>query len=160
MQLDEILTPERAFCRVSATSKKKAIEVISHSITQVQPEYDQSELYAALIAREKVSPTSLGFGIALPHCRLSSCRALVGAIATLENPVDFGAFDDLPVTTLFFLIAPENENEDHLKAMAMLVAKFEHESYRNQLVTAKTNQALFDAAMLDPVADQPQVHTG
>ena len=66
-----------------------------------------------------MGPTGVGHGVALPHARISSMENVVGTFILLENPVDFGAVDHLPVD-LVFLFAPTNAGVEHLKALALV----------------------------------------
>ena len=152
MNIDAILSLERTFCRVEASSKKKAIEVASHLIAESDANLDESEIYAKLTAREKVSPTCLGEGIAIPHCRLGNCSKIMAALVTLSKPVEFEAIDDKPVNILFILLVPEAETEAHLKTMAMLVERLEQSPYREQLVNATSSEELFASACSEPGA--------
>lgn len=72
-------------------------------------EVDREFLYQVLLAREALGSTGIGEGIAIPHVRnpivLHLSRPMV-TLCFLERPVDFGALDGQPVTTLFTLISP------------------------------------------------------
>ena len=148
MEIASILVPERTFSEVETTSKKRAIEKVSKLIASVELGFDDHELYSNLIAREKLGPTAIGNGIAIPHCRIA-CSSIVGSLFRLCNGIEFGALDDLPVRIMFVLLAPQHETEDHLHTLAMLARKFESEMYRNGLLEAKGNQELFEMALTD-----------
>ena len=70
MKIASILSPQRTLCRLQANSKKRAIELAAQFIADSDSRIDEQELYRLLIAREKVSPTGLGSGIAIPHLSL------------------------------------------------------------------------------------------
>jgi PTS system nitrogen regulatory IIA component len=78
---------------------------------------DREFLYQVLLAREALGSTGIGEGIAIPHVRnpivLHLSRPLV-VLCFLERPVDFGAIDRQPVTTLFTLISPTVRAHLHL----------------------------------------------
>lgn len=148
MNIESILTASRTFCNIEASSKKRAIEKAALLIAESLPLLDAGEIYNKLISREKLGPTALGNGIALPHCRLEGCTEIVGALFTLETPIDFSAMDDLPVNIMFVLVVPEQEVDQHLKAMAMLAGRFESPEYREGLLTARHNEELFERALL------------
>lgn len=66
-----------------------------------------AEILSALISREELMPTSIGKGIAIPHPRnpiVTDPNNACVTICYLQNPVDFGALDSLPVHTLFILL--------------------------------------------------------
>jgi len=146
MNINSILTPERTFCGLDTRSKKIAIEKASILIAENMPHLRAVDIYNSLIAREKLGPTALGNGIALPHCRIEGCKDIVGALFTINTPIDYGALDDQLVDTMFVLLVPEEEVDEHLKTMAMLAKKFGSEEYRANLKSAQNNQILFDRA--------------
>ena len=148
MNIASILVPERTFSDVETTSKKRAIEKASDLIASVELGFDGQELYSNLISREKLGPTAIGNGIAIPHCRIA-CSSAVGSLFRLSNGIDFGALDDLPVRIMFVLLVPQHETEDHLHTLAMLARKFESEMYRNGLLEAKDSRELFEVALMD-----------
>jgi PTS system nitrogen regulatory IIA component len=149
MNIESILAANRTFCHIAAGSKKKAIERAATLIAGSAPSLDADEIYTNLIAREKLGPTALGNGIALPHCRLAGCTDIIAALFTMETAIEFGAMDDLPIDIMFVLLVPEQEVDHHLKAMAMLASKLDSEDYRKGLITAKNNQMLFERAIRD-----------
>ena len=148
MNIASILVPERTFSDVETTSKKRAIEKASDLIASVELGFDGQELYSNLISREKLGPTAIGNGIAIPHCRIA-CSSAVGSLFRLSNGIDFGALDDLPVRIMFVLLVPQHETEDHLHTLPMLARKFESEMYRNGLLEAKDSRELFEVALMD-----------
>jgi PTS system nitrogen regulatory IIA component len=147
MRIASILSPSRTFCGLEVSSKKRAIEHGAQFIAACDPRLDEGELYRSLIAREKISPTGLGHGIALPHCRLPNCTGIVGALVTLSEPIDFEAIDDEPVSTLFYVIVPEQQTDSHLTVLSMLMKKFNDPLFRQRLRLAKTAQELYLAAV-------------
>lgn len=148
MNINSILSPERTFCNIETRSKKNAIEKASTLIARALPSLDANDVYSKLIAREKLGPTALGQGIALPHCRIKGCKDIVGALFTIKTPIDFGALDDQLVNIMFILLVPEEEVDEHLKTMAMLAGKFDSKEYRANLIDAPTNQDLFERACI------------
>lgn len=80
-------------------------------------EVDREFLFQALWARETLASTAMGDGIAIPHLRnpivLHLPRPMV-SLCFLEQPVDFQALDDKPVSVLFTLISPTVKSHLHL----------------------------------------------
>ena len=146
MDIKSFLLPERTQCRIPVTSKKRAIEEVSRRISATNRLLDADEVYSHLIAREKIGTTALGHGIAIPHCRLNACDEIIGAMFSLEDGVDFDAFDNDPVRVLFVLLVPTQEVDEHLQVLATLASKFDQEEYRTSLFEAKTDEALYQAA--------------
>lgn len=154
MNIETILVPERTRCGITAASKKRAIEEVAVLIAEAIDTLSADDVYEKLIGREKLGTTAIGHGIAIPHCRIEGCDDIVGSLFRLDTPVDFGAFDDEPVSILFVLLVPIEEVEDHLEALAMLAQRFESDNYRDSLMTAAGDQDLFEKAIAAvPVGD-------
>ena len=119
MDLYRLLTPEAVKVVSNATSKKRLLQTIGELANSVYG-LDVSITVKALQERESLGPTGVGHGVALPHARVSSMEQVVGTFILLENPVDFGAVDHLPVDLVFSLFAPTNAGVEHLKALALV----------------------------------------
>ena len=129
MQLDDILTPECCHSGLAGVSKKRILTTISELISAQHPELEADEIFNALMAREQLGSTGLGNGIAIPHCRVSSCREVVGSLITLDKPIDFDSIDGKPVDILFVLIVPEQKTDEHVKTLARLAELFNDEDF-------------------------------
>ena len=145
--LEQLLTPELTFCAESGSSKKKVFETVSSLICERRSEMDAGEVYNNLLAREKLGSTALGDGIAIPHCRLSSCETAVVTLMTLASPVDFDAVDGRPVDILFVLLVPEAATQEHLDVLAGLARLLANAYFRDRLRAADSNEALYRAAV-------------
>ena len=100
-------------------------------------------LLDALLEREKLGPTGVGHGVALPHARSIDVDRVCGAFILLESPVDFGSVDKLPVDVIFGLFAPENAGVDHLKALAIVSRTLRDNSICAKLRANPDPQTLF-----------------
>ena len=144
--LKEILSPQRTVCHAAGVSKKRLFETIARIISDSQPSLVYEEVFAQLIAREKLGSTGLGHGIAIPHCRMDSCADPLGTLVTLEQAIDFDAPDDQPVDLLFALLVPGEADQQHLDILANVARLFSQGSFCQQLRSAQDNEALFAAA--------------
>ena len=153
MNLEEVLKPEQVFCRIQVASKKKALEDSAGLIADNLPRSSKEDIFEHLIAREKLGTTALGHGIAIPHCRLPELREIVCALITLQEPVDFGAFDNEGVQIVFVLLVPEAETDRHLAVLASIAELAESATYRESLLKANDAQSLYQHAVTPPGAD-------
>lgn len=124
MQIIDIIDPSRIVTGVQVGSKKRTLELLSERLAASSPELGQAEVFSALLGREKLGSTGLGHGVALPHGRLQACTRPVGALAILEQPIDFDAVDGQPVDILFAMLVPEASTEEHLQLLAQLAELF------------------------------------
>lgn len=95
-------------------------EVIRTTMKQLSRELnlDPDAISELLLDREKLQPTALSNGIAIPHTRdfLLNAHYDVVAAVFLEQPIEYGALDNKPVHTLFFLFASDDKRHLHLLA--------------------------------------------
>ena len=129
MMIQDILTSERTLLGVPATSKKKVLELVAEQVSEYVPTVNATELFDALIARERLGTTGLGKGVAIPHCRLKSCIEPIGLFFRMEQPVDFDAVDRLPVDLIFALIVPDGDQQEHLNLLKALAERFSDELF-------------------------------
>jgi PTS system nitrogen regulatory IIA component len=119
MPLTDILTPQSVLASVKAVSKKQLLQELS-AFAAAQSGLLESDIYEALLQRERLGSTGIGKGIAIPHGKFNDLPSLCGLFARLEKPLDFEALDQEPVDLVFLLLAPENAGADHLKALAKI----------------------------------------
>ena len=124
MKLSDILPLERVLTGVSVTSKKRALELLSETLSSGELSARQSEIFDSLIARERLGSTGFGGGVAIPHGRVKSAQSTQAAFVQLLEPIDYDAIDGQPVDLLFALVVPEESTDEHLQVLAKLAEMF------------------------------------
>ncbi len=152
MQIQSLLTPERTRSGLEASGKRSALELLAQTIAQNISSLDADDLLRRFLARERLGSTGVGHGIAIPHCRVSinadaGGTGAIGALITLNHPIEFDAIDAEPVDILFAMLVPEEAHDEHLKNLAALAGALTRSEFRNRLRAASTNTALYEAAV-------------
>lgn len=104
---------------------------------------DADVMTELLLDREKLMPTALSHGIAVPHARdflLSPHHQDVIWTVFPQQPLDYGALDEQPVHTLFFLFACEDKR--HLHLLAKVAHLSSQTSSREYLKTKPSKEQL------------------
>jgi len=140
---ETLLSPENTICDLEANSKKALIENIAKQIHRDVNSETWESLFDALIAREKYGSTGFGNGIALPHCRLSSCQQPTAFFTKLKSPIDFDSIDGEPVDLVFTLVVPENATDKHLEILAKLASILDKNALRISLRDSQDDSQLF-----------------
>ena len=133
MQLDEILTPERCHARLLGVSKKRILTNVSELVAEQNELLKADEIFNALMAREQLGSTGLGNGIAIPHCRVSCCHEILGALITVD--------------ILFVLLVPQQKKDEHLKTLAGLAELFNDEDFCYTLRHTQDSEDLYNIAV-------------
>ncbi len=128
----------------SVTSKKRALELLSSLLADVEPELGECEIFNGLVARERLGSTGLGHGVAIPHGRFKHLDGAYGALIKLNEAVDFDAVDGEPVALVFALMVPEESTDEHLQLLSSLAEMFRDEGVREQLLQAASAEALVE----------------
>lgn len=113
---------------------------------QLPPRTDREGLFKILVAREMVSSTGIGDGIAIPHVRsplILNTETPIVNLGLLSAPVDFGAIDAKPVHALFTMITPNARL--HLHLISRLATVLHSPSVRDILRPESKDDAIIDA---------------
>ncbi len=155
MSLLSCMRRELCVVDLCAASRKRALEHASERIAEALREGPtQDAIFDGLLARERLGSTGLGFGVALPHCRLAGLKDPVVALLRLREPVDFESPDGDPVDLLAVLVVPENTHGEHLALLSALAQLLEPEAHRRALRRAGDAKTL--AATLERLAETAQ----
>ncbi len=105
------------FNHTAGTTKEELIRTTTKAISG-KLGVDAEVLSELLLDREKLMPTALNNGIAVPHTRdfLSKGPFDVVVVVFPEEPIEYGALDGNPVHALFFLFACTDKRHLHLLA--------------------------------------------
>jgi nitrogen PTS system EIIA component len=119
MNIADLLAKNGVIAGLQSADKKQALHELAvrgSEATGINPH----DIFNAVLQRERLSSTSLGRGIAVPHVKMAGAEKITCIFAKLDKPIAFDSHDGEPVDLLFFLIAPEDAGGDHLKALARI----------------------------------------
>ena len=101
-------------------TKELALTELIDSISALHPGCDRTELFTALMEREKKMSTGIGNGIAIPHAGCKGIADMGGAIGVSKQGIDYGALDNKPVYIVFLFATSEKTDENHLRILSLL----------------------------------------
>jgi PTS system fructose-specific IIC component len=105
---------------------------------------NKDELLKAVLEREKLVTTGVGYGIAFPHAKTRAVKGIVIAFGRKNDGVDFDAMDRKSVYLFFLIAAPEDAIGAHLNVMAKLSYLMKSEKNRQKLMKAKYKEDLIE----------------
>jgi len=106
---------------------------------------DLSRVLDDVERREALMSTGVGKGLALPHARSTGVSTTVAAFAVTAGPVEYGAFDDLPVRLVMLLVGPEAERGAHVRLLSRVSRMMSDDAFRESLLAAPDAAAVLDA---------------
>ncbi len=138
----EILDPVCAATGVLAADKDAALVAAVGLLADHGKVHDGSRLLAEIRARERLSSTGIGEGVAVPHALCDEIPHTVMAVMHLAKPVDFASLDGKPVDLVFMMAGPRGATANHLKILSKLARLLHDEQFRTAARDARDGAAL------------------
>lgn len=153
MKLREFIVTEAVRPELKANDRDGAIRELVTALASAGavPQDAVDDIVAAVVKREQNGSTGFGKGVAVPHVKHPKVKAMAGAIGRSVGGIDFAALDHQPVYTVFLLLSPENQPQQHLQAMNIVFSNLQKDMFRRFLRQSTTREAIVD--LLDE-ADQ------
>ncbi|KEQ18489.1 phosphoenolpyruvate--protein phosphotransferase [Endozoicomonas numazuensis] len=99
----------------------------------------------AIWEREAISPTMLGFGIAIPHCKSDSIAVNSISIMKLAEPILWNEGDQVMTDTVFMLTVRASEaGSVHMQIFAQLARRIMRGAFRDSLGACTSEQELLE----------------
>jgi mannitol/fructose-specific phosphotransferase system IIA component (Ntr-type) len=98
----------------------------------------RDELVQRLLVRENKGSTGFGRGVAVPHVKHPAIERMSAAIGLSPGGIEFNALDKQPVYSVFLLLSPEDQPEEHLQAMEAIFKSLSKDTFRRFLRQAST----------------------
>ncbi|WP_101101995.1 PTS sugar transporter subunit IIA [Macromonas bipunctata] len=140
-RLSAILPASQVLVSVDATSKKRAFEEAG-LLFEALHGLNRALITDSLFARERLSSTGLGHGVAIPHGRIKGLKQPLAAVFQLANPIGFDAPDEQPVRLMIFLLVPEAATQKHLEILSEIAELLSDSALREQMKDSTDAAAL------------------
>ena len=158
MKIQDLLRKDVMLLDLQATEKKAVIEEMTQSLVDHGYVTDFETFKEGILAREALTSTGLGDGIAMPHSKNSAVKEATVLFAKSNKGVDYESLDGQPTDLFFMIAAPEGANDTHLAALAELSQYLMKDGFADKLrqVTSPDQVIeLFDQA--SEKAEEPAV---
>ena len=158
MKIQDLLRKDVMLLDLQATEKKAVIEEMIQSLVDHGYVTDFDTFKEGILAREALTSTGLGDGIAMPHSKNAAVKEATVLFAKSNKGVDYESLDGQPTDLFFMIAAPEGANDTHLAALAELSQYLMKDGFADKLrqVTSPDQVIeLFDQA--SEKAEEPAV---
>ena len=149
MKIQDLLRKDVMLLDLQATEKTAVIEEMIESLVDHGYVTDFETFKEGILAREALTSTGLGDGIAMPHSKNSAVKEATVLFAKSNKGVDYESLDGQPTDLFFMIAAPEGANDTHLAALAELSQYLMKDGFADKLRKVSSPDeviALFDQA--------------
>lgn len=137
MRIVDLLHKEGINLNINPSSKEQCINELVELMNKTGNLKDKEEFKKSIIAREELSTTGIGDGIAIPHGKTKAVKKASLAAAICKNGVDYDSLDGAPAKLFFMIAVPDNSDNLHLEVLARLSTILMDESFRSKLIDCK-----------------------
>lgn len=159
MRITDLLKKESIELNSPVSTKQGAIDKLIDLQAKAGNISDKNAYKKDILAREQMSSTAVGDGIAIPHAKSESVRQPGLAAITTPNGVDYESMDGKPSNILFMIAAP-NDGDLHLEVLSRLMTILMDEEFRRNLLAADTKEKFLkaiDEKEAEKFPDEPKV---
>lgn len=123
------------------TSEK--FETIKHLANLIEERVvDVNKYVEDVKARESISTTGIGDGVAIPHAKSPWVKEPTVVVGKSLRGIEWESLDDEPVNLIFLIAVPENEGNEHLKILQVLAGSLMDDEFKEEILNAADEEAL------------------
>ncbi len=105
---------------------------------------DTNKVETLIFERENIMSTGVGKGFAFPHAKTDAVMQPIGALITLDEPVEYQALDNKPVNIIFMLLGQEHAVGTHLRLLSRISRLMNSDEFRERLLGAASAGEIID----------------
>ncbi|MBU3804880.1 MAG: fructose-specific PTS transporter subunit EIIC [Candidatus Cellulosilyticum pullistercoris] len=136
MRITDLLSAKSIDLNFKVTSKAEAIDHLVDLMNSTGNIKDREAYKSAILAREDLSTTGIGEGIAIPHAKVDAVTKATLVAAVSKEGVDYESLDGAPSHLLFMIAAPDGANNTHLEVLSRLSTILMDAKFRESLINA------------------------
>lgn len=135
--LSKLLSADRVVF-LDGVSKENALKTLCAVLGSSSLVPSEEELQAAIFRREELMSTGIGFGVGVPHVRLSSVGDIVMALGIAREPLsDYASLDEVPVQIVCMVAAGSAQHPQYIRALSAISSRLKEDSIRSGLIHSK-----------------------
>lgn len=144
MKLQEILNKSSIIIDLPETDKNVFLSQMAHFMISLNGLSGADEIAAKILERESEMSTGIGYGIAIPHARISGIDRSYMVASRSKQGIEFNALDEQPVSLVFMMISPANTSIEHTQILSSLSRIMSYEEVRTKLLKAEDSEQFLD----------------
>lgn len=160
MNLGNLTNKNLIILNSKSKTKDQVIRELVEALNKEGILESKEDFLKAVLEREKISPTGLEEGLAIPHGKSTAVKRTSFAVARLVSPLDeWESIDEDNRVTLVFLIAipKAEEGSTHIEVLTKLTTAFLREGFIKSLQEAKSEEELLN--VISESQEEVEVHS-
>ncbi len=149
MKITDVLKIESIIPDLEGRTKTDLINELIDRLKGDSRVDDLEELRRAVFDREKVIPTGVGRGIAIPHAKTDAVTDTIMVFGKTSTPVDYSSNDGEPVNLFFLFVNKENSVSPHIKLLSRISRILLKEEFKEELLDAKTAEEIYNLFVVE-----------
>ncbi len=138
MRITDLINKKSVNLNLQKQNKLEAIDNLVDLVNNSGNLNNKEEYKKAIIARENMSTTGIGEGVAIPHAKTKSVNSACLAAAVCKDGIDYESFDGSLANLFFMIAAPDGANDTHLEVLSRLSTILMDEDFRINLMNSKS----------------------
>jgi fructose-specific phosphotransferase system IIA component len=138
MRITDVLNATSVAVHQTLTTKNDALHFMVDMLSQRGGLTDAEKVEALILERENIMSTGVGKGFAFPHAKTDAVAQPIGALITLDEPVEYQALDNKPVNIIFMLLGQESAVGTHLRLLSRVSRLMNSDEFRERLLGASS----------------------
>ncbi len=143
IQLADYLSINRVLFTTAPTKEEVIDELIAVSRDEGKVQ-DVKSFKDALMKRESIMSTGIGYGVAIPHVKLVQIEKFFITIGVHKKGVNWEALDCKPVFLVFLIAGPDGDQERYLRILARLTTIIKKPEQRQRIIELDTRYEVYE----------------
>jgi mannitol/fructose-specific phosphotransferase system IIA component (Ntr-type) len=144
VKIQDILQKNSILIDLNSTDKQEVLSQMARFMASLHDLPNGESIDQKILERESDMSTGIGYGIAIPHARITGIDRLYMVAGRSNQGIEFNAIDEQPVHLLFMMISPTNTSSDHTQILSSLSRIMSYEDVRKKLLTADSTELFLD----------------
>ncbi len=130
--------------KLESKDKFTVIEELARVFEGTPVSNNVDELVNALVEREEMMSTGIGFGIAIPHAKIKSVKEMAFAIGISPEGIDFDSMDGEPVHLIILVAAGEKQHKEYLRLLSNIMAIIKKEDVKERIINSESPETIIE----------------
>jgi len=146
MKLTDFVLEDAVVVPLESTDRDEVIELLVSKLIDAgaAPKNARQDLCDQILSREKQGSTGFGRGVAVPHVKHDKVKKIAAAVGVSPTGIDFNALDKGMVHSVFLLMSPKDQPDQHLQAMENIFSNLQNDRFRKFLRQSSSPQEVID----------------